>query len=115
MTKKEEFKSFVKNNPILVNYIKNEEMTWQKFYEIYDLYGEDAEAWKNYITPKEIIETKKTSPDIMDFIKGINLDTVKEGINSLQRVLSVIGDLAIKDDTPKEEYKPRPLYKQFED
>lgn len=115
MTKKEEFKSFVKNNPILVNYIKNEEMTWQKFYEIYDLYGEDAEAWKNYITPKEIIETKKTSPDIMDFIKGINLDSVKEGINSLQRVLSVIGDLTIKDDTPKEEYKPRPLYKHFED
>lgn len=115
MTKKEEFKSFVKNNPILVNYIKNEEMTWQKFYEIYDLYGEDTEAWKDYITPKEIIETKKTSPDIMDFIKGINLDSVKEGINSLQRVLSVIGDLTIKDDTPKEEYKPRPLYKHFED
>ena len=35
---KENFKIFAKNHPELLDYIKSGEMTWQKFYEIYDLY-----------------------------------------------------------------------------
>ena len=34
--KKEQFKNFARIHPELVEYIKNGEMTWQKFYEIYD-------------------------------------------------------------------------------
>ena len=45
---KENFKSFVKKNPKLVKYVKNGESSWQKFYEIYDLYGESDEAWREY-------------------------------------------------------------------
>ena len=37
---KEDFKKFVKKNPRLLRYINNKEMTWQQFYEMYDLYGE---------------------------------------------------------------------------
>ena len=36
-----EFKEFVKKNPSLLKFVREEKMTWQKFYEIYDLYGED--------------------------------------------------------------------------
>ena len=32
------FKKFVKENPKLVNFVRNGDMTWQKFYELYDLY-----------------------------------------------------------------------------
>ena len=34
---KEEFKGFVQKNPKLIEYVRNNEMTWQKFYELYDL------------------------------------------------------------------------------
>ena len=45
MDTKEKFKIFVKKNPILIKYVQNGSMTWQKFYEIYDMYGEDNNAW----------------------------------------------------------------------
>ena len=35
---KEAFKAFVRRNPQLVNFVQNKKMTWQQFYEIYDLY-----------------------------------------------------------------------------
>ena len=41
MTNIDNFKSFVKKNPKLITFVKNGSMSWQKFYELYDLYGED--------------------------------------------------------------------------
>ena len=46
---KEQFKSFVRKNPILVKYVDSNEMTWQKFYEMYDLYGEENSVWDKYL------------------------------------------------------------------
>ena len=43
-------------------------------------------------------------------------DNLQEGIGNVQRVLGVVQDFSKKDNTnevPK--YKPRPLYKHFED
>ncbi|MBQ8234107.1 MAG: hypothetical protein IJZ36_00810 [Bacilli bacterium] len=111
MDKKEEFKLFVKQNPILTKYIKNGTMTWQKFYEIYDIYGSDNTAWDIYLnnTP-----TTLTNNDILGFLKNIDLDSIQNGVNSIQRVLGVFQDLA-SNNTSKTEYKPRPTYKHFED
>jgi len=116
MEKKEEFKSFVKKNPHLISFVKKGEMTWQKFYEIFDLYGEDEEVWKEYIKKEEPkLENKNTNSNF-DFLKNIDLDSIQNGVGSLQRVLGLLGDLSSKDSSPaKEEYKPRPLYKHFED
>ena len=50
MNKKDEFKNFVKKNPSLIKHVKDGSMSWQKYYEIYDMYGEDENAWKDYIT-----------------------------------------------------------------
>ena len=60
MDKKNEFKEFVKNNPSLLKFVNNEKMTWQKFYEMYDLYGENSEVWNEYIKPKQNEEKKTT-------------------------------------------------------
>ena len=87
MNKKDEFKNFVKKNPSLIKHVKDGSMSWQKYYEIYDMYGEDENAWK---------------------------DSIQNGVQSVQRVLSVLGDFGTKE-TKKEEYKPRPMYKHFED
>ena len=111
MSKMDEFKAFVKKNPNLLNYVKKGEMSWQKFYEMYDLYGEDNEVWSNY--QKEVKKDKSNNIDALSFLKTIDLDSLQEGISSIQRVLGVIGDLNKPQDKPV--YKPRPLYQHFDD
>ena len=127
--KKEEFKEFVKNNPKLIKYVKNNEMTWQKFYEMYDLYGNEESVWKDYISEEKIenkvIEnTAKTGiagltlSEVVKWFKNVDLDGIQEGIGNVQRVLGVVQDFSKKDnmsDNTKSTYKPRPLYKHFED
>ena len=41
MNNKDNFKLFVKDHPELIDYVKDDRMTWQKFYEIYNIYGND--------------------------------------------------------------------------
>lgn len=116
MTKIDEFKEFVKNNPSLLKYVKNNEMTWQQFYEIYDMYGQSHEAWKDYIEEKTVTNTANALgvADILNWIKNVDIDKMQESISSVQRVLGVLEDLGNNNPT-KPEYKPRPLYKHFED
>lgn len=128
--KKEEFKEFVKSNPKLIKYVKNNEMTWQKFYEIYDLYGEDESVWKDYIEESKVEEnntvetaaktgiTGLTLSEVVKWFKNVDLDGIQEGIGNVQRVLGVVQDFSKKDSSSepaKSTYKPRPLYKHFED
>lgn len=116
MSKKEEFKEFIRNKPELVEYIKNKEMTMQGFYEIYDIYGDNEEAWKPYF--KNI--TTKNNQKITDIIKNINLDEVQKHINTAQKALGVVGDLTTKGtenaaNIIKGPLTSRPLNKFFED
>jgi len=119
MEKKEEFKEFVRKNPSLIKYVKTGEMNWQKFYEIYDIYGDDDNAWNDYLKKEEAVQTAATTATVgsfLNFLKTIDLDSLQETVSSLQRVLGVFGDLTTKSkETPTQEYKPRPLYKHFDD
>ena len=112
METKEKFKDFVRNNPILLKYVKDGKMTWQNFYEIYDLYGDDKEAWKDYLIKEE--PKPKTNFDLQNFLKTLDLDGIQNGVSSLQRVLSLLEDMTTKQDIQKD-YKPRPIYKHFDD
>ena len=127
--KKEEFKQFVRNNPKLIKYVKNDEMTWQKFYEMYDLYGEEESVWNDYLNEEKkdkddnIDKITKTGvsgltlSEVVNWFKNVDLDGLQEGIGNVQRVLGVVQDFSKKDsnNTTKQTYKPRPLYKHFED
>lgn len=119
MSKLEEFKEFVKKNPALIKYVKNDEMTWQKFYEMYDLYGEEENIWKDYRTANEksIIASTTTGFDLINWLKNIDIDAFQENINSVKRVVGVLQDLNTNNtnDNTSSEYKPRPIYKHFED
>ncbi len=117
MEKKEAFKQFVKSNPSLLKYVKNGEMNWQKFYEMYDLYGEDNEVWNDYLKKEAVATTALSGLGIAEFakfIKNVDLDGIQTGIENIQRVIGVIQDLG-NNKTEKQENKPRPLYKHFED
>ena len=46
---KEDFKNFVNNNKQLIRYVNSDKMTWQKFYDMYSLYGENSDVWDEYL------------------------------------------------------------------
>ena len=112
---KSEFKEFVNNNPRLLTYVNKNEMSWQKFYEMYDMYGSDNEVWKEYLNPE--IKTIKENGlgDFANYFKNINLDTVQESINSIQRVLGVLGEMSTTNKETNNTYEPKPIYKHFDD
>lgn len=120
----DDFKDFVRNNSYLINYTKNGNKTWQDLYEIYDLYGEDTEAWNNYLSEDTRTVSNTTTPaknpnyieEMVRMAKNIDMDKVQEGITSLQKTLGLFGDLfASKGSSNTKEYNPRPLYRRFDD
>lgn len=121
MQKKEEFKIFVKNHPELVEYVNNNEMTWQKFYEMYVLYDQDSEAWNKYLAKKEVTkenslkEDKLTLTELVNMAKKVDLDSLQKNINTINKGLALIESLVVKNDVTESIYTPRPLFKKFED
>ena len=127
MTNVDNFKSFVKKNPNLISYVRNGNMTWQKFYEIYDLYGEDDDVWKEYIVKsnsgdtggnnKVVNNVSTSSPfsSILEMAKNIDANRLQDGITSLQKAISLFGDMLIKDKPEVNNYTPRPIYRKFDD
>lgn len=120
---KEEFKSFVRKNPSLIKYVNNNSMTWQKFYEMYYMYGESNDIWNNYLgtTSNNIVKTNTLSSsenafrELVNTVKTINLEKVQKGINSLQKTISLVQELGSSNNTTPKEYERRPIYKHFED
>lgn len=119
MSKKEEFKEFIRNKPELVEYIKNKDMTLQGFYEIFDIYGTDENAWKPYERSNTNVNNINT-PKFTDIMKNINIDELQKHINTAQKALGVVEDLTTKgttnlENTIKGPLTSRPLNKFFED
>lgn len=122
MSKKEEFKGFVRNHPELVSFIKNKEMSWQDFYNIYDIYGDSNDAWDKYFKgSSEEVSTVKTAGigELTNLVKNINMDNIQKHIKTAQKAINVIQELTSK--TPPTaasnivDKTPRPLTKFFDD
>lgn len=122
MAKIDDFKLFVKNNPNLITYVRNNTMSWQKFYELYDLYGEDNNIWNEYINnnTSKVEETKEKKSskitDILEMAKNIDTNKLQDNISSVQKAIGLIGDMLVKDKTTNTNtYNPRPVYRRFDD
>lgn len=118
MNKKEEFKAFASSHPELISYVKNGSMSWQKFYEIYDIYGDNAEAWKEYFTTS----TSNTSSvaGLAEKFKNIDMNSIQEHIKTAQKALNLVQELTAKGadnlgNVSTGPVTPRPLNKFFED
>lgn len=107
---KESFKNFVSQNPSLATYVENDTMTWQKFYELYDMYGESDEIWQKYLKP---------SPKITTFLDKVDPDNLKQHLDTAKKALDIFSELATKTiDNINNNVKPnieRPLSKFFGD
>lgn len=119
MSKKEEFKIFVKDHPELVNYVKKDEMTWQKFFEIYSIYGTDNSVWNKYFNNENSGSLSKENigiSELVEMVKKVDLDNVQKNISNISKAIGLIQSLITGDEVPQtESYTPRPLYKKFED
>ncbi len=118
MSKKDEFKEFIKTKPELIDYVKSGEMSWQKFYEVYDIYGSDRSVWDKYSgikTENLGVNTSKFS----DLMKGVNMDSIQEHIGTAQKALGFVQELASSGKStpikPKGPASARPLNKFFGD
>jgi len=120
--KKEQFKSFARLHPELVTYIKNGDMTWQKFYEIYDIYGENDSAWNSYFTTStsSFGNVESATETINKKLQNIDMNSIQEHIKTAQKALNLVSELTGKTETtspltasvPK---VPRPINQFFED
>lgn len=108
---KDEFKTFVRKRPYLINYVNNGDMTWQGFYELFSLYGEDSEVWDKY--KKD--DTSINLSGITDILKKVDMDQVKKGVNGLQKIIELVQGLLVKEEVSPDTYEPRQLFKKFED
>lgn len=108
---KDQFKEFVQRNPQLAKYVEDNTMTWQKFYELYELYGESNEVWSKY--------KNNPSRKVSDFINKVDPDSLQKHIESAQKALNIFSELANKTtENIDNNIKPnieRPLSKFFGD
>ena len=115
--KLDDFKVFVKNNPYLINYVKSDKMTWQKFYEIYDLYGPDDSIWNDFknnsTSNNNSLNIGTTFKEIVNLVKGIDLNSVQKALTSLDKAIEVFKGFNNKEAS--EIYEERPKNKYFED
>ena len=116
----EEFKIFIKANPFLIKYIRDGKKTWQDLYEMYDMYEDDTEAWNKFLEESKDNTNSKSSglklDDIVNMVKNVDVDKVQEGITSLQKTLSLFGDLFVNNNSNTgNTYNPRHLYRRFDD
>ena len=106
------FKQFVRNNPTFASYIKDGSMTWQKFYELYDMYGEESSIWDEYTKQSS---KKTTINDIINVAKNIDIDKLQDGINSISKAIGLFSNLFNNKKDNNDSYEPRAIYKRFDD
>ena len=119
------FKVFVKKNPNLISHVRSGSMSWQKFYELYDLYGEEDNIWNEYLVKSEEKKTnevtiKKTNnnntfSNILDIVKNMDTNKLQSGITSMQKAIGLFSEMLVKDKTETNTYTPRPIYRKFDD
>ena len=117
----EDFKKFVRNHSNLASYVINKKMTWQQFYEIYDLYGENNSIWDNFKDNIDSdISSNNNSPslvntfkDLISLFKGIDLKTVQKTLVSLDKAIEAFK--GFNQENAVNNYEERPKYHYFED
>jgi len=117
MDKLEEFRTFLKDNPSIINYLhNNKDSSIQKLYEIYDIYGKDLSIWKPYLEEKR--NNIKTDTNLKNIFANIDMNSLQEHIKTAQKALGFIEELTTESAKKVNNTivsSPRPLDKFFGD
>ena len=100
MDKLDEFKEFIKDKPFLKERVDNKETTWQSLYETYDLFGKDAEVFKNNSVEENNIRSNSGNRNnsILKMLEGVNLDKISENLEGMKKILGVLGEFSKKEE-----------------
>lgn len=118
---KDAFKIFARQHPELASSVLNDTTTWQKLYELYDIYGETSDVWSKFLTGNSVIQDVKplkdtTVGDIFQTIKNVDLTNVQKGIENIQKTIGMIENIGLDNKgNITSSYEARPMYKYFED
>ena len=117
---KESFKTFARTHPELITQVINGKVTWQKLYEIYDIYGEEPNVWNNYFQQNNNqTQGIDFSPfkELFNTLKNTDMDTIQKGVTNLQKTIGLLQEIGLNknSNTLSTPYEPKPLYKYFED
>ncbi len=108
MKTKEEFKEFIKKNPSFVDSVKSGLTSWQELFELYSLYDEDSTIWDKYKIKEEAVKDTVSSlslASIIESLKGINLDSFQNNLESIGKAVSLLEEFTKKDDKKSETTK----------
>ena len=114
----ESFKNFVREKPNLITFVRNNEMTWQQFYEMYELYGPNHSVWNKYLG---ITNNGTSLKDMLGLLRNIDMTELQKGIGSLQKGIGYLQEIVqnktvdVNNNFRKNEYTPRPIYEKFDD
>lgn len=116
---KDLFKQFVRLHPELGSSVMDNTTSWQKLYELYEMYGEESNVWDKFFTRNLASTTPVTHEssfsDLLSMIKNVDLESVQKGVNSLQKTIGLLQDIGLGSSKKEPVYEPRPLYKYFDD
>lgn len=104
---KDSFKNFARIHPELATSVLNGKASWQQLYEIYEIYGENNNIWNNFIKNNEM-DISSSFKDLLNTIKGLDMDSVQKGINNIQKAIGLIQDIGINKS------EREPIYKRFD-
>ena len=113
---KETFKNFARKHKELADNVIKGNATWQQFYELYEIYGEDNPVWNNYFRETltdNITSSATTVKDFINTLKNLDMDSVQQGITNIQKTVSLLQDIGF--NSKKNNYDTQPIYKRFED
>ena len=107
MDKLSEFKKFIKDKEFLIDKVNNNETTWQKLYEIFDLYGEEASIFNE---KDERVENKINNDgrvnNLLKAFEGVDVNKINENLEGVRKILAVLSEFSKKDDVKvKRTYK----------
>lgn len=105
---KENFIFFARNHPELANQVLKKNISWQQLYELYEIYGDNNKVWDNYLKNEIDLNSFK---DVFNAIKKVDLESVQNGINSIQKTIGMLQDIGIGT---KNSNVPEPIYKRFQ-
>ena len=108
---KEAFKIFAQKHPELASNVLSGTITWQKLYELYDIYGENSSIWDSYI--KKVTETSSLK-DIFTTFRNLDMDSIQKGVTNLQKTIGLLQELGLSTKR-QPTYEPRPIYRKFDD
>lgn len=126
---KETFKSFARSHPELATTVMRGDTSWQRLYELYDIYGENDSVWAKYISSpvsSSVNTTSLSTPtsvstfkDFFNTFKNLDLDSVQKGVVNLQKTIGLLQDIGLgsnrQSNASTNQYEPRPMYRYFED